>query len=149
VLQDNAKRSADALRCETRRLFEGRGIDLERGAMRPLSAGRLCWQDEPMNAPLQHLYRVVPTRLAMVTAGPTPEEIDAIDAHFTYLEGLLADGKLILAGRTANADESIFGLVILDVSDPEEALRLMQADPAVARGVMRAELFPYRVALSR
>jgi len=39
--------------------------------------------------------------------------------------------------------------VILEVESKEEALAIMNDDPAVAAGVMTAELFPYHVALIR
>jgi uncharacterized protein YciI len=39
--------------------------------------------------------------------------------------------------------------VILEVETEDEALAIMNNDPAVAAGVMTAELFPYRVALIR
>jgi uncharacterized protein YciI len=54
---------------------------------------------------------------------------------------------VILAGRTLNADESSFGIVIFRAASGEEAQAVMKADPAVQQGVMQAELFPYRVAL--
>lgn len=41
------------------------------------------------------------------------------------------------------------GIVILEVESEEEARALMQSDPAVADGIMTAELFPYSVALIR
>jgi uncharacterized protein YciI len=46
-------------------------------------------------------------------------------------------------------DEKTFGIVIIEVESEEEALNIMNNDPAVSEGVMTAELFPYRVALIR
>jgi uncharacterized protein YciI len=59
----------------------------------------------------------------------------------------MAEGVVILAGRTLNGDDSTFGIVIFNAGSEEEARRIMESDPAVRQGVMRAELFPYRVAL--
>ncbi|WP_143128251.1 YciI family protein [Psychrobacillus sp. OK032] len=39
------------------------------------------------------------------------------------------------------------GIVILEVDTEEEAVELMNNDPAVKEGIMEAQLFPYRVAL--
>lgn len=76
------------------------------------------------------------------------EQKEAIVAeHFARLQALLAEGRLILAGRTL--DDNPQGLVILEVGSEDEARELMETDPAVAQGVMTAQLFPYRVALSR
>ncbi len=69
--------------------------------------------------------------------------------HFRHLQQLLDAGTLILAGRTLNEDETMFGIVILEAGSAEEARRLMNEDPAVKGGIMTASLFPYRVALIR
>lgn len=96
----------------------------------------------------EYVYRITPTRAAMLTAGPTPEEREIISKHFRYLEGLLHAGPLTLAGRTTNDDASTFGLVLLE-TDEATARSIMENDPAVREGVMRAELFPFHTALRR
>lgn len=96
----------------------------------------------------QYLYRIRPTRLEMVQTGPTPEEQETISRHFAYLSELVVQGVVILAGRTLNTDESIFGIVIFNADSEESARRLMTQDPAVKDGVMRAELFPFRIAVA-
>lgn len=95
----------------------------------------------------QFLYRIQPTRLGMITDGPTDQEADVVGRHFAYLEDLVAKGRVLMAGRTLNQDETCFGIVVLVADSELEASALMQGDPAVAEGVMTAELFPYRVAL--
>jgi uncharacterized protein len=97
----------------------------------------------------QFLYRIVPTRLAMLSEGATPEEDAIIDAHFQYLQRLLTENVLILAGRTLLEDDRTFGIVIFEASGEPAAQEIMRNDPAVHGGVMKAELFPYRVALMR
>ncbi len=93
------------------------------------------------------LYRIQPTRLAMLSEGPTPQEAATVDAHFGYLQRLVAEGTVVLAGRTLLTDERTFGVVLLVAATEAEAQAVVRADPAVAHGVMRAELFPFRVAL--
>jgi uncharacterized protein YciI len=83
----------------------------------------------------------------MLTEGPTPRETEVVARHFAYLQELLAEGVLLMAGRTLNADERTFGIAIVLAPDEATAAQVMRRDPAVAEGVMRAELFPYRVAL--
>jgi uncharacterized protein YciI len=95
----------------------------------------------------QFLYRLRPTRLEMLTDGPTPDEARSIGDHFHYLQGLLATEVLLMAGRTLNSDESTFGIVVIDVASERDARQVSSNDPAVKSGVMRAELFPFRVAL--
>jgi uncharacterized protein YciI len=98
---------------------------------------------------MQFLYRIQPTRPEMVAVGPTPQEQEIVAAHFEYLKQLTTDGVMILVGRTLNTDASTFGIAIFKAETEEEARAIMLADPAVANGVMRAELFPYRIALLR
>ena len=95
----------------------------------------------------QYLYRLRPARQAMLTEGPTEAESAAIEAHFAYLQALVAAGALILAGRTLNSDATTFGVAIFSAPDPESAEATMSDDPAVAAGVMSAELFPFHTAL--
>jgi uncharacterized protein len=97
--------------------------------------------------PQQFLYRIQPTRPAMLTEGLTEREDAIIGEHFAYLSRLVDDGRVFMAGRTLETDERSFGIVVFHAETPEDAAALMQGDPAVRHGVMRAELFPYRIAL--
>jgi uncharacterized protein len=84
----------------------------------------------------------------MLSVGSTPEEDQIISQHFAYLKDLTDAGVVYLAGRTLNIDPSSFGIVILTASSEQEACQIMQNDPAVKQQVMRAELYPFRIALS-
>jgi uncharacterized protein YciI len=95
----------------------------------------------------QYLYRIQPTRLEMLTVGPTQQEEEIVSQHFAHLKNLMEHGVVILVGRTQNNDERTFGIAIFNADSDEDARRIMESDPAVRHGVMRAELFPYRVAL--
>jgi uncharacterized protein len=95
----------------------------------------------------QFLYRIQPTRLRMLTEGPTDAEASIINGHFEYLKQLVAEGVVFMAGRTLTADEQTFGIVVFKAASESDAVALMQNDPAIKLGVMKAELFPYRVAL--
>ena len=94
-----------------------------------------------------YIYRIQPSRPGMLTDGPTPEEAEIVSEHFAYLEQLTEQGVVVLAGRTLTTDESSFGIVILRADSEEAARDVMDNDPAVERQVMRAELFPFRIAL--
>jgi uncharacterized protein YciI len=94
-----------------------------------------------------YLYTIHPSRPEMLTHGPTPEEAEIVAQHFAYLKQLTEQGIVILAGRTLNTDASSFGIVILQANAEEAARTLMANDPAVKRQVMRAALYPYRIAL--
>jgi uncharacterized protein len=100
-----------------------------------------------MSEPSHFLYRIRPTRPAMLSEGPTQRESAVVAEHFAYLEQLVAAGTVLMAGRTLGPAEQAFGLVVLAAESESAALALMQDDPAVKQGVMQAELFPFRVAL--
>lgn len=93
------------------------------------------------------LYQIRPTRLEMLTEGPTSEEGEIMSAHFRHLKQLTDAGVVILAGPTLVTDERNFGVVIFRADDEAAAQQLMASDPAVAGGVMSALLFPFRVSL--
>jgi len=94
----------------------------------------------------QWLYLLRPVRAEM-NIDPTPEETDAAERHFQRLKAMLADGRLVLAGRTL--EEVPFGIVVFEAETEDEARAIMEGDPAVREGVMTATLHPYRVALMR
>jgi uncharacterized protein len=96
-----------------------------------------------------YLYQLRPARPAMLREGPTAEEEKILDAHVAYLADLTGKGVVILAGRTQNTDPSSFGIVIFTADSEEAAREIMNEDPGVKRGMMRAELFPYRIAFHR
>lgn len=96
----------------------------------------------------EYLYRIQPTSPDMLRSGPTAPEEAAISEHFTYLKELTERGVVILAGRTLTADETSFGIVVFRAGSDDIARDTMEDDPAVRSGVMRARLYPFRVALS-
>ncbi|MFK7883653.1 MAG: YciI family protein [Phycisphaerales bacterium] len=92
----------------------------------------------------EFLCTLEPVRPGM-PSDPTPEEGEAVAAHFAYYESLLASGTLILAGRTLN--EPCRGLFVFRASDQSAAEAIIANDPAVIRGVMRTSLQPFLTAL--
>ncbi len=100
-----------------------------------------------MPGEMQFLYKIQPTRPEMLSEGSTPEEDRIVSAHFNYLKDLKEQGRLILAGRTLSVDPSSFGIVIFKAQSEHAAQEVVDNDPAVNQGVMRAELYPYQVAL--
>ncbi|HQU50150.1 MAG TPA: YciI family protein [Casimicrobiaceae bacterium] len=94
----------------------------------------------------QFLYRLHPVRSGMLTEGPTEREADVIGAHFEYLSRLTEQGIVLMAGRTLTTDEATFGIVVFVARTEPEAEAIMNGDPAVRHGVMRAPWFPFRAA---
>jgi uncharacterized protein YciI len=69
---------------------------------------------------------------------------EKVNEHFNYLKSLLKQGNLKMAGRFS---EVLIGLVMIETRDREEAVQIMQNDPAVKAGIFHAELYPWRIAL--
>jgi uncharacterized protein YciI len=92
----------------------------------------------------QYVYVVRPARAEMVTQGPTEQEMAVLGRHLQYLNDLAASGRVLIFGRTQNNDASTFGIVVFEAESPAEAEKTMNGDPAVAAGIMKAELFPYQ-----
>jgi uncharacterized protein YciI len=79
----------------------------------------------------------------------TEEDNAALQRHFARFQGAIKTGQLILAGRTAESGDKTFGIAIFEANDEAAARKFMEEDPAVASGLMTAELHPFTVALQR
>lgn len=74
----------------------------------------------------------------------TDEEAEIMGVHFNYLREQMEKGKLILAGPETSGK---FGICILNALSEDEAREIMMNDPAVKSGIVKPELFPFRVSL--
>ena len=86
---------------------------------------------------------LTPTRPGFHLA-PTESESKAMAAHFAYLQSLVASGEVVVAGP---AEDGSLGLVVFSKADAGAARARIDADPAVAAGVMTAEVKPWRMSL--
>jgi uncharacterized protein YciI len=69
---------------------------------------------------------------------------DIVSEHFKYLQSLLKEGILTMAGRFS---EVLIGLAMIETRSRADALEIMKNDPAVKAGIFFAELYPWRIAL--
>ncbi|CAM5223102.1 hypothetical protein UACE39S_04796 [Ureibacillus acetophenoni] len=97
----------------------------------------------------QYLYQLKLKPYYLVHENWTKKEEEIINRHFQKLKKFTDEGKVILAGRTLNEDESGFGIVIFEAENEQSAKEFMENDPAILEGMMEGTLFPYRVALIR
>lgn len=77
----------------------------------------------------------------------TEKENKIVGEHFLRLKKFRDEGIVILAGRVPEMDPEGFGIVIFKAGSEEEARTIMENDPAVKNGIMKAKLFPFSVAL--
>jgi uncharacterized protein YciI len=104
---------------------------------------------EPNKKPKQFIYvlHLVP-RLYDDKAW-TAEDKAAVDRHLANFKAAVQSGQLILAGRTRETGDKTFGIAVFEAADEAAAREFMEADPAIAAGVMTAELHPFSVVLQR
>jgi uncharacterized protein len=104
-------------------------------------------QESAPEKPKQFIYvlRLVPRLYA--DANWTAQDKDALQRHFVRFQEAIKTGQLILAGRTSEPGDKTFGIAIFQAKDEAAARKFMEEDPAVAGGLMTAELHPFSVAL--
>lgn len=71
----------------------------------------------------------------------TAAEEATMTRHVAYMETLRASGRLALAGPCRNA---AFGMSLFLAADDADAQRILSEDPAIADGVMSAEVHAYK-----
>ena len=67
----------------------------------------------------------------------TEHESAVMREHFAYLQRLLDEGTLVLAGP---ALDPLFGIAVFEAEDEDAARAIMEADPAIRSGLHRGEL---------
>jgi uncharacterized protein len=117
----------------------------------------LCWlctgcveaqaQTTPPRPQFIYVLRVAPPFHA--AQAWSDKDNAAVGKHFERLAQATAQGQVILAGRTTEPPAQTFGIVVFEADDEAAARRFMEAEPAVAAGLMSATLHPYSVALLR
>jgi uncharacterized protein len=76
----------------------------------------------------------------------TSKENKISSDHVLYLKTLLDEEKAYMAGRTSNIfDPDLFGIVIFDATNLEEAKIIMQNDPLVKNDIMQGEVKPFNI----
>lgn len=79
-----------------------------------------------------------PTLIKDITAS----EQKIVDHHFALLQEAHRQGKVALVGR---CDDTPLGIIILQVNSLQEAEAILDNDPAVRAGLMKAKLYPFTV----
>lgn len=75
----------------------------------------------------------------------TEAEQEVFGRHFAHLQDLLTRGTLVLAGPTMG--ETNTGICVFRAPNEAAARAVMEADPAIADGVVTGELRPFRLSL--
>jgi uncharacterized protein len=102
----------------------------------------------PATSRAQFMIRLFPRRGIGLLKSPTPEERAIMAAHRIYMRALADRGRLVLTGLSEDLS-TVAGVVIVEVGSEREARDVMENDPFVLGGVMRAEIRPFRTVLAR
>jgi uncharacterized protein YciI len=114
-----------------------------------LMAPSVATEIQPVIKRQQYVYVLHLTPRMHETSAWTAAENGVIGQHFARLAIATETGQVILAGRTSEALDKTFGLVIFEAETEESARLFMESDPAVVANIMTATLHPYSVALQR
>jgi uncharacterized protein YciI len=95
----------------------------------------------------EFLYKLQLARGDMLRTGPTAAEQAAVAEHFAYLKDLHARGIVIFVGRTLTTDDTTMGLAVFRAESEDAARQIMNDDPVIAKGVMTATFYPFKVVL--
>lgn len=92
----------------------------------------------------------------------TDEQREAMAGHVEHIRRLTAEGTVILAGpcteptrypaaseKSIRLEMPVPGIVVFEAPSLDEAVRVMEADPAVAAGLFKARLNAFRLAFMR
>ena len=90
-------------------------------------------------------YRILPPRADFV-APLTEDERAIMGAHFHYLSALNDAGKVVFVGRCENGD---YGFGVFDLAYETEFNAVVDSDPAVSSGLMKAERHAFKTIFSR
>lgn len=89
-------------------------------------------------SPTHFLYLIRPPRPTFLMDASDAEKA-TMGRHTAYLQKLLDEGKLLLAGPTL---DGMYGVGILTVTDAVEAETIMKNDPAVQEGLVTPSVHP-------
>lgn len=69
---------------------------------------------------------------------------ESFRGHLANINRLAEQGKLIVAGPLGKNDKQYRGIFILDkIANVEDAVKLLQTDPAIKKGLLEADIFPW------
>jgi uncharacterized protein YciI len=145
IERDFARRFAPAMTPLPRRLVFGLALLVAAAVTAPAA-------DTPAAAPAQkkqfiYLLRLV-ERLHDDAAWTKADE-ETVGRHFRHLKAATESGQAIVVGRTLEAGDKTFGLVIFEADDADAARAFAESDPAVVAGVMTVEVRPFALVLIR
>lgn len=101
----------------------------------------------PNDQPEYYLYTLQLAPPLLNQDNWTEKENKIVEKYFQRLKQFRDEGVVIFAGRVSTMDPEGFGIVIFKADSQEDALAMMENDPAVSERIMSAKLFPFSISL--
>jgi uncharacterized protein YciI len=98
-----------------------------------------CWAAPARAEETFWIYKLEASRPNLMET-LTPEEVELLKAHQVRLVKLREEGRLVLAGV---CEDYAFGVVIFRAKSREVAQMLVDDDPVVEGGLLKADLHPF------
>ena len=88
-------------------------------------------------------FKLIEFQMALLKRGPNwSSEAPAIKTHHEYARALLSANKAVIFGAIKD-DKDLVGVYVLRAKNADEAKEWIQADPAVAAGLVIVEMHPW------
>jgi len=84
---------------------------------------------------------ILKTGPAVIEKGAKRDSLFA--GHFSNMDRLAADGKLIIAGPIGTNEKSYRGIFILNTATLDEAREILKSDPTIRTGIFETDLFEW------
>lgn len=89
------------------------------------------------------MYTLVMLTTGENTTATAEESTAAFTGHMSNIRRLVDEGKLIVAGPLGQNDKGYRGIFIFTGGDVAETESLLATDPAIAAGLLGAEVYPW------
>jgi uncharacterized protein YciI len=94
------------------------------------------------------LIELMPVRGMVTVNAPTADEKTLLGQHAAYMQKLLDDQLLLVAGPSVT-DHDAIGIAIVQAPSADDARRILNNDPSVKGGVFKGEVRPFRLSFFR
>ena len=73
----------------------------------------------------------------------TEKDNAILERHIAHFDRMMKEGTLLLAGKTEGLDETTYGLCLFMANNYNDAVTIMECDPAISEGIMTGCLHEY------
>jgi uncharacterized protein YciI len=109
--------------------------------------GQLTPENRGVKAMNYYVYRLIPPRPTF-DRDMSDGESEIMEQHFSYWQGVLDRGKVVVYGPVSDP-AGTWGLAVIEAETDDDARALGVDDPAVKSGMATFEIYPMPLAVVR